>query len=268
MDGENVAIEYRFAEGHNDRLPGLAADLVRRKVAVIVAMASAALVAKSTTATIPIVFGVGDDPVRLELVDNLARPNGNATGVSFLNTEVAAKRLELLRELVPGMARLGVLLNPAYAGNAESTLRDVQAAARAMGMQVDVHTARSSREINSAFATAMRNDPDAIFVSGDPLFNSRRVHLAILAARYSVPAVYSQRDFVEAGGLMSYGTNLAHAWHQAGVYAGRILGGAKPMDLPVIQASKFELVINAETARTLGLTVPPSLLAIADEVIE
>jgi putative ABC transport system substrate-binding protein len=268
VEGENVSIEYRFADGQNDRLPGLAAELVGRRPAVISAIGSAALAAKTTTTTIPIVFGVGEDPVRLGLVANIARPGGNATGISFLNTEVVAKRLELLRELVPGATRVAVLLNPAFAVNAETTLRDVQSAARAMGMQIHVLNARSNREINTAFTTLMRERPDAIFIGGDPFFNSRRVQLAILAARHAVPAAYSQRDYPEAGGLMSYGTNLADAWRQVGIYAGRILKGAKPADLPVVQASKFELVINAETARALGLEVPATLLARADEVIE
>ena len=269
VEGENVAIEFRFAEGQNERLPGLAAELVHRKVAVITAIGSAALAAKATSTTIPIVFGVGEDPVRLGLVANLARPGGNATGISFPNTEVVAKRLELLRELVPGTTHVAVLLNPAFAVNAETTLRDVQSAARAMGMQIQVLDARSGREINAAFTTLMRErPPDAIFVGGDPFFNSRRVQLAILAARHAVPAAYSQRDYPEVGGLMSYGTNLADAWRQVGVHAGRILKGAKPADLPVVQASKFELVINAETARALSLTIPPMLLARADEVIE
>jgi putative tryptophan/tyrosine transport system substrate-binding protein len=268
VEGENVAIEYRFAEGHNDRLPELAADLVRRQVAVIAAFGGAALAAKAKTTAIPIVFGLGEDPVRLGLVASLARPRSNVTGISFLNTAVVAKRLELLRELVPGAARIAVLLNPVFAANADATSRDVEAAARAMGLQISVLNASTSSEINAVFSTFARERPGALFVGGDPFLNSRRVQLAHLASRHAIPATFSNRDFPKIGGLMSYGANLADVWRQVGVYVGRILKGAKPADLPVLQSTKFELVINAETARMLGLTVPPSLLAIADEVIE
>ena len=270
VDGENLAIEYRWAEGQFDRLPALATELVRRQVAVIAATGgiSSATAAKSATTTIPIVFMVGEDPVRLGLVASIARPSGNLTGINFFNSELAAKRLELLRELMSAVARVAVLVNPANAMNAKTTLTDVEAAARAIGLQIQVLHASNSREINAAFATVARDRPDALFVGNDVLFASRRVQLATLAVRHLVPTIYPQRDFVEAGGLMSYGASLTHTFRQVGVYTGRILRGAKPADLPVVQASKFELVINAETARMLGLDVPPTLLARADEVIE
>jgi len=270
VEGENVAIEYRWAEGQFDRLPALAAELVRRQVSVIVATGGPAspMAAKAATTTIPIVFVTAEDPVRLGLVASLARPGGNLTGINFLQSELAAKRLELLRELVPGAARVAVLVNPANATTAETTLREAQAAARAMGLQVQVLNASTSREINSAFASLARERPDALFVGGDGFFFSRHVQLVNLASRYAVPATYADRPFAEAGGLMSYGTSVTDAWRQAGVYVGRILKGAKPADLPVVQSSKFELVINAETARMLDLIIPPTLLSVADEVIE
>jgi putative ABC transport system substrate-binding protein len=270
VEGENVAIEYRSAEGHNDQLPALAADLVRRQVAVIASPlgAASALAAKAATTTISIVFGVGEDPVKLGLVASLARPGGNLTGINYFNYEVVAKRLELLRELVPAATRVAVLVNPTNAAGAETTLRDVQAAGRAMGLQTQVLNAGTSREIDSAFATFVRERPDALFVAGDPFFNSRRVQLAHLATLHKIPASYAQRQYAEAGGLMSYGTNVADAFRQVGDYTGRILKGAKPAELPVVQASKFELVINASTARMLGLIVPDKLLVAADEVIE
>jgi putative ABC transport system substrate-binding protein len=268
VEGENVAIEYRWADQF-DRLPDLAAELVRRRVAVIVAPASpAAIAAKAATTTIPIVFAIGNDPVALGLVASLARPGGNLTGVNFLNNELAAKQLGLLRELVPGAARVAVLVNPANAMNAETTLREAEAAARAMGLQIHALNASTSREIDSAFATFLRERPDALFVSGDGLFTSRRVQIVQLATLHKVPTTFANRDFAEVGGLMSYGANVADAWRQSGVYAGRILKGAKPADLPVVQSTKFELVINAQTARMLGLTVADKLLARADEVIE
>ncbi len=268
VEGDNVAIEYRWAEGQYDRLPALAAELVRRQVAVIVAAPTpSALAAKSATATIPIVFTVGDDPVKLGLVSSLARPGGNLTGVNFFGAEVVSKRLELLRELIPGVGRLAVLVNP-NATLSEGIVRDVEAAARGMGVQVQVFNASTSREIDAAFANLVRERSDAVFVSGDALFTSRRVQLATLATRYVIPSSFSQREVTEAGGLMSYAANLRDTYRQAGVYAGRILKGAKPADLPVVQSTKFELVINAQTARMLGLTVPDKLLVAADEVIE
>jgi putative ABC transport system substrate-binding protein len=270
VERENVAIEYRWAENQMDRLPALAAELVHRQVAVIVTTGGpvSALAAKAATATIPIVFGVAQDPVRLGLVASLARPSGNLTGISFLNAELAAKRLEFLRELVPAAARVAVLVNPASPANTEITLRDVETAARAMGLQIQVLNASTSHEINVAFATFVRERPDALFVGGDSFFGSRRFQLVNLASRHAVPATFSNRDFAEVGGLISYGANPADAYRQVGVYAGRILKGAKPADLPVVQASKLELVINAQAARTIGLTVPDRLLATADEVIE
>ena len=269
VDGENVAIEYRFAEGQFDRLPELAAELVRRRVAVISASGIAStFAAKAATTTIPIVFGVAEDPVRLGLVASLARPGGNLTGINFLTAELVAKRLELLRELVPTATRVAVLVNPANATSTETTLRDVETAARAMGLQIQVLNASTSQEINVAFATFARERPDALFVGLDPFLTSRRVQLATLATRHVVPMTSGTREIVEAGGLMSYGANIADAFRQMGVNVGRILKGAKPADLPVVQATKFELVINAETARMLDLAVPPSLLALADEVIE
>jgi putative ABC transport system substrate-binding protein len=268
VEGDNVEIVYRWAEGQNDRLPMLAADLARRQVTVMTPFGSAATIAaKSATTTIPIVFAVDDDPVRLGLVAGLARPNGNLTGLNFFATELAEKRLELLRELVPTAARVAVLVNPTYP-NAEPTVRDVTTAAHARGLQIEVHNASTSQEINAVFASLARDRPGALFVAGDPLFVSRRIQMILLATRLAIPASYSGREFPDAGGLMSYGTNIAEAWRQTGAYAGRVLKGAKPADLPVVRSSKFELVINAETARMLGLTVPPTLLATADEVIE
>jgi len=270
VEGVSLAIEHRWAEGQFDRLPALAAELARRQVAVIAATGSiaAASAAKAATTTIPVVFVVAEDPVRVGLVASLAQPGGNLTGINFLSAELVAKRLELLRELVPGTARLAVLVNPANAINTETTLRDVQAAARAIGLQIQVLNASTSGEINTAFASLGRERPDALFVGGDAFFNTRRVHLVNLASRHALPAAYAERVFPEIGGLMSYGTDIVDAYRQVGSYAGRILKGAKPADLPVMQATKFELVINVESARMVGLTVPSSLLAIADEVIE
>ena len=270
VEGENVAIEYRWAENEMDRLPSLAAELVRRPVAVIATIGNTplALAAKAATTTIPIVFAVGEDPVRLGLVASLARPGGNLTGLNFFNAELAAKRLGLLRELVPTANRVAVLVNPTDAMRTETTVRDVQSAARSMGLQTQVLNASTSREIDMAYGTFVSERPDALFVDGDAFFNSRRVQLVHLATRDALPAAYGGRDYPEIGGLMSYGTNVTDVFHQAGVYAGRILKGAKPADLPVAQSSKFELVINAQTARILGLNVPPALLARADEVIE
>ena len=267
VEGQNVAIEYRWAEGRFDRLPELATDLVRRRVSVIVtpATTAAALAAKAATATIPIVFGVGGDPVQLGLVASLNRPGGNATGLNFFTIELMAKRMQLLRELVPAAKRVAVLINPTD-GSFETTLRDVEAAA--IGQQVVAIEAATGREIDAAFESLEREKVDALFVSGGAFFAARRAQLAVLAARYAVPAIYSQRLFVEVGGLMSYGTSFADNWRQVGLYTGRVLKGAKPADLPVSQPTKFELVINLNTARALRLEVPPSLLARADEVIE
>ena len=270
VEGENVAIVYRWAEGQYPRLPELASELVRRQVAVIAATGGipSSLAAKAATTTIPIAFLVADDPVRLGLVASLARPGGNMTGINFLAGELAAKRLELLRELVPAAARVAVLVNPANAEITERALRDVEAAARAMGLQIQVLNANTSREIDAAFATVVRERPDALFVGPSPVFVDRRVQMALLAARSGVPAIYVVREQAVAGGLMSYGASAADAYRQVGIYTGRILKGAKPADLPVVQSSKFELVINHQTARMLGITVPDKLLVAADEVIE
>ncbi len=270
VEGENVAVVYRWAQNHIDRLPELATELVRRQVAVIVAPqgTASALAAKAASTTIPIVFNVSEDPVRRDLVTSLARPGGNATGINFLSGELVAKRLELLRELIPAISRVAVLVNPTAVANTETTVRDAEAAARTMGLHIQVLKASTSSEIAAAFATFERQRPDALFVGGDAVFTSRRVQLATLAARHAVPTLCSGREYVEAGGLISYGANITDSWREVGTYAGRILRGARPADLPVTQASKFELVINAETARMLGLTVPPTLLARADEVIE
>ena len=270
IEGENVAVEYRWAYNQIDHLPALAAEFVRRQVAVIAATGGvpAALAAKAATATIPIIFITLEDPVRLGLVASLSRPGGNLTGVNFFNGELAEKRLELLRELVPTIKRVAVLVNPFDAAVAASTLRDVEAAARAMGLQTQVHNASTSGEISAAFAIFVRERPDALFIGPDPFLYSRRVQLALLAAHHSIPTTFALREYVEAGGLMSYGANIAYAYHQVGAYVGRILKGVKPMDLPVVQSTTFELVINLQTAKMLGLTVPPTLLARADEVIE
>jgi putative tryptophan/tyrosine transport system substrate-binding protein len=269
IEGENVAIDYRWADNQIDRLPTLAAELVRRQVAVIVAgTTSAAFAAKAATATVPIVFSSPEDPVGLDLVASLARPDGNLTGINWFASELAAKRLELLRELVPRTARVAVLVEPANVRITESTVRDVEAAARAMGLQIRVLNASTSREIDTAFATLASERPDALFVGSSSFFSTRRIQLVHWATHHSVPATYSARQYVEVGGLMSYGASVTDASRQMGVYAGHILKGAKPADLPVVQSTKFELVINNQTARMLGLTVPPTLLARADEVIE
>ena len=270
VEGENVLVEYRWAEGQYDRLPRLAAELVRQNVAVIVATGGTVtpLAAKAATTSIPVVFIIPEDPAKLGLVASLARPGGNLTGINIFNLELTAKRLELLRELVPGVARVAVLVNPTNATTTETTLRDVETAARAMALQIKVRNASTSFEINAVFAGFARERPDALFVGGDPFFGSRRVQFATLTAHYSIPTTYTSREYPEAGGLMSYGASFPDTFRQAGTYAGRILKGVKPADLPVVQASKFELVINVETARMLGLTVPPMLLARADEVIE
>jgi putative ABC transport system substrate-binding protein len=269
IEGENVAIEYRWAENQVDRLPALAADLVSRRVAIIAAIAvPASVAAKGATVTIPVVFLAPEDPVRLGLVASLARPEGNLTGLNFFASELAAKRLELLRELVPATSRVAVLVDPNNAAGTESTLRDVEPAARAMGLQIQVFKASNSREIDAIFAGFVRERPDALFVATAPFLTDRRVQLALLAAIHRIPAIYPWRDFVEAGGLISYGASLRDAYRLVGVYVGRILKGAKPADLPVLQSTRFELVLNHQAARLLGLTVPDKLLVAADEVIE
>jgi putative ABC transport system substrate-binding protein len=269
VEGQNVQIEYRWGHNDNDRLRELAADLVHHRVAVIAmpSSAPAALAAKAATSTIPIVFSTGADPVALGLVTSLNRPGGNITGVITMNLELGAKRLGLLQELLPQAKRFVVLVNPTSRA-AEPFSTDVKAAAAAIGRQIEVLPANSSRDIDTAFTSLGQRQADALLVAPDVLFTNRRKQFATLAARYVVPAMYSDRRFVEAGGLMSYGTNLGDISRQTGVYAGRILKGENPADLPVIRASKFELVINLQTAKLLGLTVPPTLLALADEVIE
>jgi putative tryptophan/tyrosine transport system substrate-binding protein len=269
-EGQNVMVEYHWLAGQYDRLPALMADLVRRRVAVIATPGSnpAALAAKAATATIPIVFGAGEDPVKLGLVANIARPGGNATGINFFVSEIVAKRLGLLHELVPKAVRVAVLVNPANATTAEATLRDIPDAARALGLQIQVLNASTTREIEAAFATLVRDRADALFVAPDGFFASRSVQIVTLAMRYGSPAAYSTREAVEAGGLMSYGTDGLDMVRQAGVYTGQILKGAKPADLPVLQSTKFEFVINLQTARALGIEVPLHLQQLADEVIE
>jgi putative ABC transport system substrate-binding protein len=269
VEGENVAIDYRWAE-QIDRLPELAADLVRRQVAVIATAAgfTTVLAAKGATTTIPIVFSVSEDPVKFGLVHSLARPGGNLTGINLLGLELTAKRLELLREMLPATARVAVLINPANTANAQSTLREVEAAGRAMRLQLQIFNASTSREIDAAFAAFGRERPDAVFVGQDAFFNGRRLQLANWAVRHALPMTSGSRDICEVGGLMSYGTNIVDTYRQMAVYVGRILKGAKPADLPVEQSAKFELVINAQTARMLGLEIPPNLLARADEVLE
>jgi putative tryptophan/tyrosine transport system substrate-binding protein len=269
VEGQNVTVGYHWLEGQYDRLPALMADLVRRQVAVIATIGNVtSLAAKAATATIPIVFGVGDDPVKLGLVASLARPGGNATGINFFVQEVVAKRLRLLHELVPKAVRVAVLVNPRNASAAESTLRGVQEAAPTIGLQTQILNASTIGEIDAAFATLARERPDALFVAGDAFFLDRRVQFATLTARDRIPAAYSVREPVAAGGLMSYGPDIADAFRQVGVYTGSILKGAKPADLPVLQSTKFEFVINLQTARALGIEVPPGVVSIADEIIE
>jgi putative ABC transport system substrate-binding protein len=264
-----VTGEYHWLEGQYDRLPALLADLVRRRVAVIATLGNVpSVAAKAATATIPVVFGVGGDPVHLGLVASLARPGGNATGINFFNAEVTAKRLRLLHDLVPKAVRVAVLLNPANASTTELTLRDVQEAALAIGLQIQILNASTIDEINAAFASFARERSDALLVVGDAFFTSRRVQLATLTARDRIPTAYAVRELVAAGGLMSYGTDLADMFRQVGVYTGKILKGAKPADMPVVQSTKFEFVINRQTAQALGVEVPPGVLSIADEVIE
>ena len=270
VEGQNVTIEYHWLEGQYDRLPALITDLVRRQVAVIAipGFTPAALAAKAATATIPIVFGVTQDPVQLGLVASLARPGGNATGINFFSNEVVAKRLRLLHDLVPKAVRVAVLVNPANGPSTESTLRAVQEAAPTIELKIQILNASTIGEIDAAFATLARGRPDALFVAPDAFFSSRAVQFATLTTRDRIPTAYAQRDFVAAGGLMSYGTDLADMFHQIGVYTGSILKGTKPADLPVVQSTKFEFVINLQTARALGIEVSQGLLSIADEVIE
>ena len=258
VEGQNAMVEYHWLEGQYNRLPSLMADLVRRRVAVIATpgVTAAAQAAKAATTTIPIVFGVGGDPVKLRLVASLARPDGNATGVNIFVGEIVGKRLGLLHELVPKAVRVAVLVNPANRAITELVTRDIPEAARALGLQIQVLEASTGREIEAAFATLARDRADALFVTADAFFSSRRVQFATLAARHGIPAAYPFREDVEAGGLMSYGTDYVEQWRQVGVYTGQILKGAKPADLPVLQSSKFEFVINAQTARLLGIDVP------------
>jgi putative tryptophan/tyrosine transport system substrate-binding protein len=265
IDGENLAIDYRWTEF--DRFPELAADFVRKRVAVITTIAGASLAAKLATTSIPIVFISAEDPVRLGLVASLARPGGNLTGINIFSAELVAKRLELVRELLPSATRIAVLISPS-GPSSETTLRDIEPAAHALGLRVQVLNASTPREIDAAFATLVRERLDALFLAADPFFTSRRVQLATLATRHVVPMISATREVPEAGGLISYGANIADGWRQMGVYVGRILRGTKPADLPVVQSAKFELVINAQTARILGVDVPAALLARADEVIE
>jgi putative tryptophan/tyrosine transport system substrate-binding protein len=269
VEGENVTVEYRWAENKTERLPALAADLVRRQVAVIAASGGlASESAAKATPTIPIVFMVPEDPVKMGLVTSLARPSGNLTGVNFFAAELAAKRLGLLRELVPAVTRVAALLNPAEATIAASNLRDMEKAAHSMRLQIQILNASSNDELDAAFATIARDRPDALVISSGAFFTGRRVQLAHLATHHRIPAIHGSRFYPEVGGLISYGTSVSESHREAGVYVGRILKGAKPADLPVVQSSKFELVINAHTAKLLGLTVPPTLLSTADEVIE
>jgi putative tryptophan/tyrosine transport system substrate-binding protein len=268
VEGENVAIVYRFANNQDDRLPELAAELVHRRVSVIASAGTpSTLAAKAATSTIPIVFIVGDDPVRLGFVTSLSRPGGNLIGINAFIAEVTAKRMELLRELVPRLTRVAVLVNPADT-NTETQLKAVNAAGHAMGLQIQILNADTSAEIDAAFETMAREHPDAVLVGTTAFLNGRRVQLAQLAAFHRLPAIYALRDYVEAGGLISYGSDIVSGFRQVGLYTGRILKGAKPNDLPVVQANKFELVINAQTARMFGLALPDRLLSLADDVIE
>jgi putative ABC transport system substrate-binding protein len=269
VEGQNVTVEYHWLEGQYDRLPALMGDLVRRRVAVVATPGVVpSLAAKAATATIPIVFGVGDDAVRLGLVESLARPGGNATGINFFNGEVIAKQLRLLHDLVPKAVRVAVLVNPTNAATAKSQIREAQEAASTIGLQIQILNASTIGEIDAAFASLAGERPDALLVAGDAFFLERRVQLATLTARDRIPATYAARELVAAGGLMSYGTDIADMFHQVGVYTGSILKGAKTADLPVLQTTKFEFVLNRTTAKALGLTIPASVLSIADEVIE
>jgi len=269
-DGRNVTVEYHWLEGRYDRMPGMIADLVSRRVTVIATPASipASLAAKAATSTIPIVFGVGEDPVKLGLVANLARPGGNATGVNFFSAESVPKRLGLLRDLVPGAKRIAVIINPSNIATAEVTSKEVQKAAGAFGLQVQILNATGRDEIDAAFAAISRERAESLFVAPDGFFVSRRVQFATLAARNGIPAAYPSRLYAEVGGLMSYGADPADSFRQVGIYVGKILNGAKPADLPIMQTTKFEFVLNLQTAKAFGLDVPSGLLLAADEVIE
>ena len=269
VEGENVTIAFGWGEDQIDRLPSLATDLVRHPAAAIVASGPpSAFAARAATTAIPIVFLVGNDPVQLGLATSLSRPGGNLTGINIFNSELASKRLELLRDLLPRAVRIALLVNPADARLTEIQLNDVNTAARSMGVQIQVHNADSSAEIDAAFATMGRERPDAVLVGTTPFLNGRRVQLAQVAAFHRLPTIYAGREYVEVGGLLSYGSNIVDAYRQVGVYVGRILKGAKPAELPIVQANKFELVINAQTARMLGLIVPASLLNRADEIVD
>jgi ABC-type uncharacterized transport system substrate-binding protein len=270
VEGQNVTVEYHWLEGQFDRLSALVDDLIRRRVAVIAtpAFRLGAQAAKAATSTIPIVFAVGDDPVKLGLVASLARPGGNATGVNNFATEVVAKRVGLLHDLLPKAVRIAVLVNPANTPVTEATLRDIPEAASALGLRIRVLNASTSREIEAAFATLGRDPADALLVASDAFFISRRVQFVVLSVRHAIPAMYAAREYPEAGGLMSYGTDGLEVWHQVGVYTGQILKGAKPADLPVLQSTKFEFIINVQTARALGIEVPNSIQLLADELIE
>jgi ABC-type uncharacterized transport system substrate-binding protein len=270
VDGQNATVDYRWAEGHNEALPTLAADLVLRRVAVIVAPIStpAALAAKAATSTIPIVFVIGADPVKVGLVASLNRPGGNATGISDIGVQLGAKRLALLHELLPNAARFAVLVNPNNPGITEAFVSELQAAATAIGRQVEVVTASTNSGIDTAFATIVKMRADAFLISPEVLFVTRRVQLLTLAARHALPAVYHRREFTDAGGLMSYGSSIAEQFRQTGLYAGRILKGEKTAEMPVQLPTKFEFIINLQTANTFGIDIPPTLLARADEVIE
>ena len=269
VEGQNVTVEYHWLEGQYDRLPALMADLVRRQVAVIATPGTVPTrAAKAATSTIPFIFGVAENPVELGLVTSFARPGGNATGINFLATEMVAKRLRLLHDSLPTAVRIAVLVNPGNTKVADSTAREAQEAAPTMGLQIRILNATTGGEIDAAFATFASERPDALFVAPDALFISRRAQLVILAARDRIPAIYPARDIVQAGGLMSYGVDLAEMLRLVGAYSGSILKGAKPADLPVMQSTKFEFVINLTTARALGLTIPAGVLSIVDDVIE
>ena len=267
VEGKNVAIEYRWVEGRYDRLPAMASDLVRRQVAVIAANSPGAVAAKALTKTIPIVFSTGTDPIASGFVDSLNRPGGNLTGVYFFSADMEAKRMGLLHELVPAATTVAVLLNPTYP-NFDVQTKEVQEAARMLGLQIKILHASTEQEIEAAFASLAQWRALVLLIGADAFFNNQHAQIVALTARYAVPAIYEQREFAEAGGLVSYGTSLSNAYRQVGNYVGRILKGEKPTDLPVVQSTKFELVINLKTAKALGIEVPQNLLVAADEVIE